>query len=254
MDELTYCKDFFDFLTFSFKSLKAILPFVNRKDFWLFTPSGNASPWWYLINEDDWADVARPGVRLGMSLFQADHIEWLPPGAYYCGYEDYSLSGREKETWPLVRGPEQDSYIRFSRPVPSWSSLPVNLEFRWWYVSLKRCIPSSDASNAITCRSQPAASGPIAMAEPTGDERRRNVMNSFASADSTLRHVPAWRVKSQGYIPRPQYSGFRVRQKDVFGSAEDREEEESWDTALLLDDGDDAGVNLDTDGESGDDI
>jgi len=106
------------------------MPFVTRKDFWLFSPSSNA-PWWYLINENDWAEVARPGMRLGMSLFQADHI-WLPRGANSCCYVPHH--NLAKMRWPLVCGPEEDSYIRFSRPVPSWSSLPANLEFRWWYV------------------------------------------------------------------------------------------------------------------------
>ncbi|KAM6513474.1 hypothetical protein FALCPG4_015890 [Fusarium falciforme] len=127
-------EDFCDFLKFSFKKLDQLLPFVTRKDFWLFTPAVNGSSWWYLIHENDWVDVARPGVQLGMSLFQADYIDWLPGGVYSCGFEEYTRESAERKKWPLVRGPQEDSYIRFSKPVPSWSTLPESLEFRWWYV------------------------------------------------------------------------------------------------------------------------
>jgi hypothetical protein len=45
-------------------------------------------------------------------------------------------------------------------------------------------------------------------------------MNSFASAERTSKHAASWKVQSQYRIPRPQYSGFRVRQKDIFGRVE----------------------------------
>lgn len=111
-----------------------LLPFVTRKDFWLFTPAVNGSPWWYLIHESDWAQAARPGSQLGMSLFQADHMERLPTKFYLCDFPVYTKEAYTRQAmWPLVRGPQEDSYIRFSTPVPPWSTLPQDLEFRWWY-------------------------------------------------------------------------------------------------------------------------
>ncbi|KAK3302777.1 uncharacterized protein B0T15DRAFT_314824 [Chaetomium strumarium] len=112
--------DFLEFLAFSFKG-HDLLPFVAHKNIWLFTPSENGSRWWYLIHEGDWAAAARPGVKLGMSIFR-EHV-WQPPNMY--------------------------SSISLSRPIPPWSTLPENLEFRWW--------------------SQPPLSGPISMEEPRRD-------------------------------------------------------------------------------------
>ncbi|KAH8706170.1 hypothetical protein BGZ61DRAFT_449504 [Ilyonectria robusta] len=194
-------EDFCEFLGFVFRKNDLLLPFVARKDFWLFTPAVNGSPWWYLIHESDWAQAARPGSQLGMSLFQADHIEWLPSGVYSCGFQEYTKEARTKErTWPLVPGPQKDSYIRFSTPVPPWSTLPQNLECLWW--------------------SEPAVFGPVSTTRPAKDERRLNVMKSFASAEHTSRSTAPRKVRTQSQMPRPQYSGFRVRQKNIFGGVE----------------------------------
>ncbi|XXG98228.1 hypothetical protein Hte_004550 [Hypoxylon texense] len=187
--------DFLDFLRFSFRTMKAILPFVIRKDIWLFTPAKNGSKWWYLITEDDWAEVARPGVRLGMSLFQADHISWFPTGANGCRPIYNSSEGQQKEWWPLVRGPDQDSFIRFSRPAPPWSTLPIDLEFRWW--------------------SRPALCGPIST-KPSGDQQRQNVMCSFAASDPSSSYTPTLMVQTQALVGLPEGSGIEVLHDDMF--------------------------------------
>ncbi|KAI4866770.1 hypothetical protein F4820DRAFT_236613 [Hypoxylon rubiginosum] len=189
--------DFLDFLKFSFRTMRAILPFVIRRDIWLFTPARNGSKWWYLITEDDWAEVARPGVRLGMSLFRADY---MPSSVHSCKCRYYSSESQQKERWPLVRGPGQDSFIRFSRPAPPWSTLPIDLEFRWW--------------------SRPALCGPVST-KPSGDQRRQNVvqnvMSSFVSSDSSSSHTPVWTAQTQESIELPKYLNFGARD-DVFGS------------------------------------
>lgn len=77
-------------------------------------------------------------------------------------------------------------------------------------------------------RSEPAVFGPVSTTRPANDERRLNVMNSFASAEYTSRSAASWKVRSQGQIPQPQYSGFRVRQKDIF-----RRVENVWDFDTL---------------------
>lgn len=69
-------------------------------------------------------------------------------------------------------------------------------------------------------RSEPAVFGPVSTTRPADDERRLNVMNSFASAEHTSRSAAPWKVRTQSQMPRPRYSGFRVRQKDIFGGVE----------------------------------
>lgn len=118
-------QDFCDFLHFTFKKLDPLLlPYVAQKDFWLFTPSANGSPWWYLLNEDDWMKVARSGLRLGISLFEAK----VCPSQVYT----YLFYGAHKRIGCEGQRLLAHYYIRFSKPVPSWSSLPEELEFRWW--------------------------------------------------------------------------------------------------------------------------
>ena len=70
------------------------------------------------------------------------------------------------------------------------------------------------SSNSIECRSRPALSGPVSMADSSTDQQRRNVMNSFAATDTD--EAPVWKVESQSSIYQPRYSGFRVVQNDVF--------------------------------------
>jgi hypothetical protein len=84
-----------------------MLPFIARKHIWLFTPSRNGSPWWYLIHEEDWVAAARPRVKLGMSLC-VDRM------------------------WPPFNMATESPLPTLSRPVPAWSTLPENPEFRWW--------------------------------------------------------------------------------------------------------------------------
>jgi hypothetical protein len=104
------------------------LPFVIRKQFWLFTPSNSGSPWWYLINEEDWEIAARPGATFGMSLFHMDETNgrYHATGCEGCG-ED-KLAPQDDG----VHGPNEGSVVRFSRPDPHWSTLPEDTEFRWW--------------------------------------------------------------------------------------------------------------------------
>lgn len=55
------------FLQFSFKDTR-LLPLVANGNLWIFTPGEAQAKWWYLVREEDWSQLARPGIRLGVSL------------------------------------------------------------------------------------------------------------------------------------------------------------------------------------------
>jgi len=106
-----------DVLKHSFETYPTESALVSRKHFWLFTPPENinANHWWYLINENDWETVARPGVKICMSLYVGD----ICPSS-------------SAETLPLATTPGQpDLAVRFDTPTPPWNPLPDDLEFRW---------------------------------------------------------------------------------------------------------------------------
>ncbi|KAK7745216.1 hypothetical protein SLS62_009845 [Diatrype stigma] len=107
-------EDFCDFLHFTFKKLHPLLlPYVTRRDFWLFTPSLNGSPWWYLLNEDDWVKVARSGLRLGMSLFKAKPLQGVS-NVRKCGW--YIDMGIPSSITPAEERPLND--------IPDFTSSP----------------------------------------------------------------------------------------------------------------------------------
>ncbi|KAI1101452.1 hypothetical protein F4804DRAFT_9849 [Jackrogersella minutella] len=159
-------EDFCDILHFSFKRVSHDLPFIINRDFWLFTPATDGSPWWYLVHENDWKHIARSGTRLGMSFFELDPA----PGGFRlrCNAIEFlnpvSESRMSEGHWTLAV--HEHSLIQFSTPLPPWTKLPEDLEFRWW--------------------STPPLFGPVSMTLPAEKGRVRNtVMNHYDSSSGT---------------------------------------------------------------------
>ena len=115
-------------LTFAFRDHE-LSSFVARRDLWLFTPASNTDKWWYLITEEDWETIRRPGLRLEMSLNQ---------DTYAKPRRKKSKAVPTKHAMCVGCGPRSprkaQSLVKFVQPVPHWQSLPDTLEFRWLYV------------------------------------------------------------------------------------------------------------------------
>lgn len=59
---------FMSFLQFAFKDHATLYTAVKNRQIWLFTPDNSTLGLWYIILEDHWSHIAKPGVRLGMSF------------------------------------------------------------------------------------------------------------------------------------------------------------------------------------------
>ncbi|KAI0429140.1 hypothetical protein F5Y09DRAFT_268839 [Xylaria sp. FL1042] len=132
---LELCHDFqslIEFLEFSFKN-SPLLPLVTNRDLWLFTPGGEQVAWWYLLQEADWANFARPGMKLGMS-FKPLGID----SACQCGFPN----GASKPCDGSCNPP--DSNVRFVKPLPPNSPYDPNTEFRF-LTRPQRCLGTTSS-------------------------------------------------------------------------------------------------------------
>ena len=102
------------FLQFSIKDTR-LLPLVANGNLWIFTPGEAQAKWWYLVREEDWSQLARPGIRLGMSL--------KPPSI---GLE--SILGMNEY---MACDCSAHSNIQLLTPLPPWSSYTSDTEFRY---------------------------------------------------------------------------------------------------------------------------
>src|SRR6266487_3154710 len=135
------------FLSFAFKE-KPAFSAVMKKQILLFTPALSDARKCYLINETDWETVARPGMKLGMSLYRK----------------------RYKKKSRCVRGPQirEDPVVTFNRPLPPWATYPEDIEFQYLYelgpsisnfANDGRSRPSPDPGDPVPPIDNAAASG-----------------------------------------------------------------------------------------------
>lgn len=108
---------------------------VSCQQFWLFTPprNNNAEKWWYLINEDDWQTIVRPGMQLRMSLYLPDSGE---ASQFDSGQASVDISPPRRsfiarETSSICFWKGSPGVVNFMLPTPIWQNLPDDLGFKW---------------------------------------------------------------------------------------------------------------------------
>ena len=95
-----------EFLEFAFKDYGQLRLAINRRDIFLFTPRDAQKDCWFLLQEGDWARMARPGMTLGMSV--------LPP--FHSAYEELQATAVP---------------IGFVKPLPPWAEYNCDAEFQF---------------------------------------------------------------------------------------------------------------------------
>ncbi|KAH8693473.1 hypothetical protein GQ44DRAFT_832694 [Phaeosphaeriaceae sp. PMI808] len=138
---LEVCKSFqglMAFLQYAFQETPA-LPAVLKETIWLFIPSATPQKRWYLINEEDWDNVARPGMQLGMSF----------------------VGGQQDGEEPADEEPDElidlgKGSVRFQTPLPYWSTYPEDTDFE--FLSQRRQVrkPSRRVLRRLSVLSCPA--------------------------------------------------------------------------------------------------
>ncbi len=66
------CQGFMNFLQYAFRTDARLSSAIQQQQFWMMTPACSDSRSLYIVQESDWASIAKPGTRLGMS-FLAQH-------------------------------------------------------------------------------------------------------------------------------------------------------------------------------------
>ncbi|KAI0141926.1 hypothetical protein BJ166DRAFT_597302 [Pestalotiopsis sp. NC0098] len=171
---LEVCSSFdglLNFLQFAFKSKPSIHLAVKQQQFWLITPTGWDSQSWYIVQEDDWKSVARPGTRLGMSFYSRHQ------GGKSGRLRKLSMPGKINEvpqaeikhdeirpcpsvtsnkdvtdtTTPRSSSPREEAMdefiasVKFNAPLPPWAS--YNPETRFQLLSPLKELPSPAPMN-----------------------------------------------------------------------------------------------------------